>query len=141
VVAQKFFPVEDVEGMYPLCERDYFARLDLICNQCDQALRSSYITACGKSQARINDASLIKLGNKYHVEHFTCTVCDVLFGPNDLYYEHGHKVCEYTSLGSQGRVDNSRLSLSLLNKLRGQMRGMRDGDPQTVRRDEQKWSG
>jgi len=47
VVAQKFFPVEDLEGMYPLCERDYFARLDLICGKCDQALRSSYITACG----------------------------------------------------------------------------------------------
>ena len=46
-VAQKFFPVEDAEGMYPLCERDYFARLDLICAKCDQALRSSYITACG----------------------------------------------------------------------------------------------
>lgn len=49
VVAQKFFPVEEPEGMYPLCERDYFARLDLICAKCDQALRSSYITACGAS--------------------------------------------------------------------------------------------
>ena len=49
VVAQKFFPVEEPEGMYPLCERDYFARLDLICANCDQALRSSYITACGES--------------------------------------------------------------------------------------------
>lgn len=48
MVAQKFFPVEEPEGMYPLCERDYFARLDLICAKCDQALRSSYITACGK---------------------------------------------------------------------------------------------
>lgn len=49
VVAQKFFPVEDGDGMYPLCERDYFARLDLICAKCDQALRASYITACGRS--------------------------------------------------------------------------------------------
>ncbi|WWC97915.1 hypothetical protein V866_004803 [Kwoniella sp. B9012] len=81
VVAQKFFPVEDGDGMYPLCERDYFARLDLICAKCDQALRASYITACG---------------NKYHVEHFTCSECDVLFGPNDSYYEHGGKVyCHY----------------------------------------------
>ncbi len=31
---------------------------------------------------------------KYHVEHFTCSVCDTLFGPNDSYYEHGKKVCE-----------------------------------------------
>ncbi|OCF41947.1 rho GTPase activator [Kwoniella heveanensis CBS 569] len=81
VVAQKFFPVEDGDGMYPLCERDYFARLDLICAKCDQALRASYITACG---------------NKYHVEHFTCSECDVLFGPNDSYYEHSGKVyCHY----------------------------------------------
>jgi hypothetical protein len=36
--------------MFPLCERDYFARLDLICAKCDQALRSSYITACGGSE-------------------------------------------------------------------------------------------
>lgn len=35
--------------MYPLCETDYFARLDLICAKCGQALRSSYITACGES--------------------------------------------------------------------------------------------
>ncbi|ORX39091.1 hypothetical protein BD324DRAFT_576998 [Kockovaella imperatae] len=77
VVAQKFFPIEEADGMHPLCERDYFARLGLICGKCDQALRSSYITACG---------------NKYHVEHFTCSECDVLFGPNDSYYEHGGKV-------------------------------------------------
>ena len=48
VVAQKFFPIEEADGMYPLCERDYFARLGLICSNCDQALRSSYITACGE---------------------------------------------------------------------------------------------
>ncbi|KAL1406000.1 Rho-type GTPase activating protein Rga1 [Vanrija albida] len=82
VVAQKFFPVDDGEGgQYPLCERDYFARLDLICAKCDQALRSSYITACGE---------------KYHVEHFSCSVCDTVFGPVDSYYEHGGKVyCHY----------------------------------------------
>ncbi|WVN87796.1 uncharacterized protein L203_102991 [Cryptococcus depauperatus CBS 7841] len=81
VVAQKFFPVEDGDGMYPLCERDYFARLNLICAKCDQALRASYITACGA---------------KYHVEHFTCSECDVLFGPSDSYYEHDGKVyCHY----------------------------------------------
>lgn len=48
VVAQKFFPIEDGDAQYPLCERDYFARLHLICAKCDQALRSSYITACGE---------------------------------------------------------------------------------------------
>jgi hypothetical protein len=49
IVASKFFPVDDADGSYPLCERDYFARLDLICGKCDQALRGSYITACGES--------------------------------------------------------------------------------------------
>jgi len=67
VVAQKFFPVEDVEGMYPLCERDYFARLDLICTKCDQALRSSYITACGESRIFRFDASL-----RCHREQVPC---------------------------------------------------------------------
>ncbi|CAK9779999.1 unnamed protein product [Cutaneotrichosporon oleaginosum] len=81
VVAQKFFPIEDEGSQYPLCERDYFARLGLICAKCDQALRSSYITACGQ---------------KFHVEHFSCSVCDTVFGANDSYYEHrGHAYCHY----------------------------------------------
>ena len=97
VVAQKFFPIEEGDGMHPLCERDYFARLGLICAKCDQALRSSYITACGEFHvgAGRDEAILISpQGNKYHVEHFTCSECDVLFGPNDSYYEHAGKVCE-----------------------------------------------
>ncbi|KAH7335392.1 hypothetical protein B0J17DRAFT_669953 [Rhizoctonia solani] len=74
VVASKFFPVEGPDGrQQPLCERDYFKRLNLICAKCDMALRGSYITACDK---------------KYHVEHFTCSVCPTLFGPQDSYYEH-----------------------------------------------------
>ncbi|KAG9088052.1 hypothetical protein FS749_002460, partial [Ceratobasidium sp. UAMH 11750] len=74
VVASKFFPIEGPDGrQQPLCERDYFKRLNLICAKCDMALRGSYITACDK---------------KYHVEHFTCSVCPTLFGPQDSYYEH-----------------------------------------------------
>ncbi|KAF8605904.1 RhoGAP-domain-containing protein [Ceratobasidium sp. AG-I] len=74
VVASKFFPIEGPDGrQQPLCERDYFKRLNLICAKCDMALRGSYITACEK---------------KYHVEHFTCSVCPTLFGPQDSYYEH-----------------------------------------------------
>jgi hypothetical protein len=46
VVASECFPI-DVDGnQHPLCERDYFCRLDLICAKCSQALRESYITAC-----------------------------------------------------------------------------------------------
>ncbi|KAG8928978.1 hypothetical protein FRC00_001585 [Tulasnella sp. 408] len=74
VVASKFFPIEGSGGkQQPLCEKDYFRRLNLICAKCEQALRGSYITACDK---------------KFHVEHFTCSVCTTLFGPQDSYYEH-----------------------------------------------------
>ena len=47
VVASKFFPIEGPDGrQHPLCERDYFRRLNLICAKCGMALRGSYITAC-----------------------------------------------------------------------------------------------
>lgn len=79
IVASKFFPVdaEDGSGQYPLCETDYFRRLDLLCHECGGALRGSYITA---------------LDRKYHIEHFTCSVCPTVFGAQDSYYEHEGKV-------------------------------------------------
>ncbi|EIW79260.1 RhoGAP-domain-containing protein [Coniophora puteana RWD-64-598 SS2] len=82
VVASKFFPIDGPDGkQQPLCERDYFRRLNLICAKCGQALRGSYITACNK---------------KYHVEHFTCSLCSTLFGPQDSYYEHdGDVYCHF----------------------------------------------
>ncbi|KAL1996287.1 hypothetical protein VTN49DRAFT_339 [Thermomyces lanuginosus] len=83
IVASKFFPVdaEDGSGQYPLCETDYFRRLDLLCYACGGALRGSYITA---------------LDRKYHIEHFTCSVCPTVFGAQDSYYEHeGNVYCHY----------------------------------------------
>ncbi|KIM44940.1 hypothetical protein M413DRAFT_367036 [Hebeloma cylindrosporum] len=82
VVASKFFPIDAPNGKQsPLCERDYFRRLNLICAKCGMALRGSYITACNK---------------KYHVEHFTCSLCSTLFGPQDSYYEHdGDVYCHF----------------------------------------------
>ena len=83
IVASKFFPADDEngEGQYPLCETDYFRRLGLLCYQCGGALRGSYITA---------------LDRKYHVDHFTCSVCPTVFGAQDSYYEHDGKVyCHY----------------------------------------------
>jgi len=79
IVASKFFPVdqEDGSGQFPLCETDYFRRLDLLCFDCGGALRGSYITA---------------LDRKYHIEHFTCSVCPTIFGAQDSYYEHDGKV-------------------------------------------------
>ncbi|PGH14664.1 hypothetical protein AJ80_05845 [Polytolypa hystricis UAMH7299] len=83
IVASKFFPVDadDGNGQYPLCETDYFRRLDLLCFECGGALRGSYITA---------------LDRKYHIEHFTCSVCPTVFGAQDSYYEHDGRVyCHY----------------------------------------------
>lgn len=82
IVASKFFPIAEPDGkQYPLCERDYFRRLNLVCQSCGGALRGSYITA---------------LDYKYHIEHFTCSVCPTVFGPQDSYYEHDGKVyCHY----------------------------------------------
>ncbi|CAL5867152.1 uncharacterized protein PFLUO_LOCUS1364 [Penicillium psychrofluorescens] len=79
IVASKFFPIdsEDGNGQYPLCETDYFRRLNLLCHECGGALRGSYITA---------------LDRKYHIEHFTCSVCPTVFGAQDSYYEHEGKV-------------------------------------------------
>ncbi|KAI0383842.1 RhoGAP-domain-containing protein [Hypomontagnella monticulosa] len=83
IVASKFFPADDEEtgGQYPLCETDYFRRLGLLCFQCGGALRGSYITA---------------LDRKYHVDHFTCSLCSTVFGAQDSYYEHdGNVYCHY----------------------------------------------
>lgn len=83
IVASKFFPVDSEDGnsQHPLCERDYFRRLNLLCFECGGALRGSYITA---------------LDHKYHIEHFTCSVCPTVFGAQDSYYEHEGKVyCHY----------------------------------------------
>ena len=82
-MASKFFPADDEEtgGQYPLCETDYFRRLGLLCYQCGGALRGSYITA---------------LERKYHVDHFTCSLCSTIFGAQDSYYEHdGNVYCHY----------------------------------------------
>ena len=83
IVASKFFPADDDngEGQYPLCETDYFRPLGLLCYQCGGALRGSYITA---------------LDRKYHVDHFTCSLCPTVFGAQDSYYEHDSNVyCHY----------------------------------------------
>ncbi|GAA5907653.1 uncharacterized protein JCM6883_001848 [Sporobolomyces salmoneus] len=80
VVAAKFFPIDSPDGsgrQVPLCETDYFRRLNLLCSKCGAALRGSYITA---------------LDMKFHVEHFTCSVCPTVFGPQDSYYEHAGSV-------------------------------------------------
>jgi len=74
ICLSKFFPYKIEDGTYrPLCENDYYKRLDLICAKCGNALLDSHINAIGK---------------KYHVEHFCCAKCSVVFKSQDLYYEH-----------------------------------------------------
>lgn len=84
--ASKFFPYESTDAagnkiQVPLCEYDYFKKLDLLCFNCNKALRGPYITA---------------LGNKYHLEHFKCVVCQRVFESDESYYEHAGSIyCHY----------------------------------------------
>lgn len=71
--AAKFFPLDNK----PLCERCYFKRQNLLCYRCNNSLRGSYITA---------------LDRKYHVDHFTCSMCTTVFGPEDSYFEFDGEV-------------------------------------------------
>nr|KAJ3422047.1 hypothetical protein HK105_001400 [Polyrhizophydium stewartii] len=81
VVADKFFPVTEDGVTRIYCETDYFRRLDLICAKCGLALRGPYINALNK---------------KYHMEHFTCSVCPTAFRQHDSYYERdGQVFCGY----------------------------------------------
>ncbi|VEU20611.1 DEKNAAC101476 [Brettanomyces naardenensis] len=73
-------PVATKRIQVPLCEYDYFRRIDLICYTCNKAIRGSYITAVGR---------------KYHPEHFYCEICHKVFETED-YYEHEEKIyCHY----------------------------------------------
>ncbi|QPG75432.1 hypothetical protein FOA43_002786 [Brettanomyces nanus] len=64
----------------PLCEYDYFRRIDLICFTCNKAIRGSYITAVGR---------------KYHPEHFYCEICHKVFETEDYYEHEGQIYCHY----------------------------------------------
>ncbi|KIY64018.1 hypothetical protein CYLTODRAFT_425590 [Cylindrobasidium torrendii FP15055 ss-10] len=112
VVASKFFPIEGSDGrQQPLCERDYFRRLNLICAKCGMALRGSYITACNK---------------KFHVEHFTCTLCDTLFGPQDSYYEHDGDVYCHFHYSTRFATKCAGCSTAILKQFVEINRNMRD---------------
>lgn len=85
--SSKFFPYEVTDPatllrfQVALCEYDYFKKLDLICFNCNNALRGPYITA---------------LGNKYHLEHFKCKICQKVFESDESYYEHDANIyCHY----------------------------------------------
>ncbi|KAJ4000896.1 LIM domain-containing protein [Lentinula boryana] len=112
VVASKFFPIDGPDGkQQPLCERDYFKRLNLICAKCGMALRGSYITACNK---------------KFHVEHFTCSLCPTLFGPQDSYYEHDGDVYCHFHYSSRFATKCAGCSTAILKQFVEINRNMRD---------------
>ncbi|KAL0087300.1 hypothetical protein J3Q64DRAFT_1623072, partial [Phycomyces blakesleeanus] len=101
-VASKFFPIDAIDGsQHPLCERDYFRRLKLVCDNCGDALRGSYITAVGK---------------KFHMDHFSCSVCSVLFGPDDSYYEHENNVYCHEHYSSQFAIKCSGCQSAILKQ-------------------------
>ncbi|KAJ3125379.1 hypothetical protein HK098_000326 [Nowakowskiella sp. JEL0407] len=82
VVAEKFFSLTTSDGQSSIfCEKDYFKRLDLLCAKCGGALRGPHINALSK---------------KYHLEHFSCSVCTTVFRPHDSYYEReGQVFCQF----------------------------------------------
>jgi len=48
ICVSKFFPYKEDGITRPLCETDYFRRLDLICAKCGGALRGPHINALNK---------------------------------------------------------------------------------------------
>ncbi|KAJ2461685.1 Rho-type GTPase activating protein Rga1 [Coemansia sp. RSA 2424] len=53
----------------------------MVCARCKEPLDSTYVHA---------------MGRKYHPDHFTCTACPTIFGPDGTYYEHdGEAFCLY----------------------------------------------
>lgn len=81
MVVEKFFPIESSNGLVKIyCEHDYFKRLNLLCAKCGGALRGPHVNALNK---------------KYHLDHFTCSVCPVVFKQHDQYYERdGNVYCK-----------------------------------------------
>ncbi|KAJ1721062.1 Rho-type GTPase activating protein Rga1 [Coemansia erecta] len=73
-VEEKYCDFEDNEGRHHLlCENHYFERTNMLCAKCKEPLDSTYVHA---------------MGRKYHPDHFTCTACPTVFGPEGTYYEH-----------------------------------------------------
>ncbi|KAL0144447.1 hypothetical protein V8B55DRAFT_1486650 [Mucor lusitanicus] len=99
-VASRYLPHPTELGQ-PLCERDYFRRLGLVCAQCNEALRGTYIIA---------------LDRKYHTNHFTCNDCSTVFGPDDSYYEHDQKVYCHFHYSTRFAVSCAGCDMSILKQ-------------------------
>ncbi|KAJ2079670.1 Rho-type GTPase activating protein Rga1 [Coemansia sp. RSA 988] len=80
-VEEKYCLLDDPDGRHLLCEKDFFERTNMVCAKCKEPLDSTYVHA---------------MGRKYHPDHFTCTACPTVFGPDGTYYEHeGDAFCLY----------------------------------------------
>ena len=89
VVASKFFPIEGPDGKQnPLCERDYFRRLNLLCGKCGMALRGSYITACGQFYHRSGFILFLNLSSFFFSAppQTKNTTLNILLAPSALPY-------------------------------------------------------
>ncbi|KAJ2314834.1 Rho-type GTPase activating protein Rga1 [Coemansia sp. RSA 2705] len=85
-VEEKYCVLDDTNGRHLLCEKHYFEQTNMVCARCKEPLDSTYVHA---------------MGRKYHPDHFTCTACPTVFGPDGTYYEHeGDAYClhHYTYL-------------------------------------------
>ncbi|KAI8368322.1 uncharacterized protein BYT42DRAFT_126373 [Radiomyces spectabilis] len=101
-VAAKFFPFTTDDGhTFPLCERDYFRRLGLVCNHCDEPLLGSYIIALDK---------------KFHTDHFTCSVCSTTFGHDDSYYEQNGQIFCHFHYSTQFAVSCAGCQMAILKQ-------------------------
>ncbi|KAJ2480661.1 Rho-type GTPase activating protein Rga1 [Coemansia sp. RSA 2131] len=80
-VEEKYCVLDDSDGRHLLCEKHYFERTNMVCARCREPLDTTYVHA---------------MGRKYHPDHFTCTACPTVFGPDGTYYEHeGDAYCLY----------------------------------------------
>ncbi|KAI9266076.1 hypothetical protein BY458DRAFT_437655 [Sporodiniella umbellata] len=99
-VASSYLP-HPTHPMQPLCERDYFKRLELVCSECQEPLFGTYIVAVNK---------------KYHPEHFSCHECSVIFGPEDCYYEHQDQVYCHFHYSTRFAVACAGCSMAILKQ-------------------------
>ncbi|ORX53859.1 RhoGAP-domain-containing protein [Piromyces finnis] len=81
ICLSKFFTYKMDDGTFrPLCENDYYKRLDFVCAKCGKAILDIHINAIGK---------------KYHVEHFCCAKCSKDLRSESMYFEHdGDVYCQ-----------------------------------------------
>ncbi|KAJ4295702.1 Rho-type GTPase activating protein Rga1 [Collariella sp. IMI 366227] len=63
---------------------------------CGQIVASKFFPAEDENGGALRGSYITALERKYHVDHFTCSLCPTVFGAQDSYYEHDGRVyCHY----------------------------------------------